>query len=160
MDRVDVVFHSTFRVKLFIADQTSVFTGLKVAPRAESQMSFESRHTCVGATATLVGALDFPLQLHLILPLPQHLLAEGREAGSGIFQLKRASGERRNAFMFSTYSILVNLLLPSCHLVPGRTETSSWASLWAVHCWQSQPGGSWPPGPRLSAPCHWASSLD
>lgn len=87
MDRVDVVFHSTFRVKLFIADQTSVFTGLKVAPRAESQMSFESRHTRVGATAALVGALDFPLQLHLILPLPQHLLAEGREAGSGIFQL-------------------------------------------------------------------------
>lgn len=37
----------------------------------------------------LVWTLDFPLQLHLVLPLSQHLLAEGGQAGSGIFQLER-----------------------------------------------------------------------
>ena len=36
MDRVDVVFHSTFRVKLFIADQTSVLSSLKVALKQKS----------------------------------------------------------------------------------------------------------------------------
>lgn len=40
------------------------------------------------AVSYLVGTLDFPLQLHLILPLPQDLLAEGRQAWSGIFQLQ------------------------------------------------------------------------
>lgn len=39
----------------------------------------------------LVGTVNFPLQLHLILPLPQHLLAERRQAWSGVFQLEMAT---------------------------------------------------------------------
>lgn len=35
----------------------------------------------------LVGTVDLLLQLHLVLPLPQHLLAEGRQAGPEVFQL-------------------------------------------------------------------------
>lgn len=37
----------------------------------------------------LVGTRDFLLQFHLILPLPQHLLAEGGKAGSSVLQLER-----------------------------------------------------------------------
>lgn len=61
--------------------------------------------------------------------------------------------------VINTFSDKLNLLLPFCHLAPGLTETSSWASLWAAHCWQSQPGGSLPPGPMLAAPCRWPSAL-
>lgn len=40
----------------------------------------------------LVGTLDFSLQLHLILPLPQHFLTEGWETWPGILQLGRVEG--------------------------------------------------------------------
>lgn len=46
--------------------------------------------------AYLVGTLDFPLQLHLILPLPQHLLAEGGEARPCILQLETTTSTNEN----------------------------------------------------------------
>lgn len=36
----------------------------------------------------LVGTLDLLVEFHLILPLPQHLLAEGGKAGSSVLQLE------------------------------------------------------------------------
>lgn len=47
---------------------------------------------CVGGVGSyLVGTLHLPLQLHLVLPLPQHLLAEGRQARPGVLQLGRTA---------------------------------------------------------------------
>lgn len=78
--------------------------------------------------AYLVGTLDFPLQLHLILPLPQHLLAESGEARSRILQLETTPSTNEDT---PKSSVIKGSLVFS---VQTTTHPAIWRTNWVLSC--------------------------
>lgn len=140
----------------FLCSFTSFFhflstSWLKAGRPGRAYFNWEGQHE----QQEVSERVNSSLYLHYVLPNQFHVCFAFIPASLGRKNTKTPSSILR---LDTHIQDKLNLRLPFCHLAPGPTETSSWASLWAARCWRSRPGGSSPPGPMLAALCRWVSS--